>query len=93
MNIVIFIDNILRDCLLFHLLQYIKKSPQVENFSEHTCLHLKKEATYRKKNTREQKLELFKNSIGEQSYFIYNVPKIQQMEEAYFRIWGKIITK
>ena len=42
-----------------------------------TIWYLKKETIYGKKNTREQKLKLFKNSIRERSYFIYNVPKIQ----------------
>ena len=48
--------------------------------------YLRKEANYGKKYTREQELELFKNDIRDRLYFIYNVAKIQQMEEAFFRI-------
>ena len=45
------------------------------------------------KYTREEELELFKNNIRERLYFIYNAAKIQQTEEDFFRIWGKIITR
>ena len=58
-----------------------------------TIRYLRKEPTYGKKYTREQELELFKNNIRERLYFIYNVTKIQQTEEAFFRICRKIITR
>ena len=57
-----------------------------------TIRYLRTEATCGKKYTRERELEFFKNDIRERFYFICNVAKIQQKEEAFFRIWGKIIT-
>ena len=57
-----------------------------------TIRYLRTEATCGKKYTREKELEFFKNDIRERFYFICNVAKIQQTEEAFFRIWGKIIT-
>ena len=58
-----------------------------------TIRYLRKEATYGKKYTREHELELFKHDIRENLCFIYNVAKVQQTEEDFFRIWGKIITR
>ena len=58
-----------------------------------TIRYLRKEATYGKKYTREEELELFKNNIRERLYFIYNIAKILQTEENFFTIWGKTITR
>ena len=45
------------------------------------------------RNMQEKKnLSFLKNNIIERWHFIYNIAKIQQTEEAFFRIWGKIIT-
>ena len=56
-----------------------------------TSRYLREEATYGKKYTREDKLALFKHK-EERLQFIYNLVKIQQMEEAFFRIWNTLTT-
>ena len=84
-----FINKTVEDCLLHHLLVYEKEvSASRELFETYfiTIRYLKKEANYGKKYTREQELELFKNDMRDHLYFIYNVAKIQQMEDAFFRI-------
>ena len=81
---------------MYHLLEYEKEVPASREFFEKkflTIRYFRKEATYGKKYTREEDLELFQNKITERLYFIYNVGKIQETEEAFFRIWGKIITR
>ena len=86
------IDNMVDDCLLYHLLENEKEVPTSRKLFE-TCFinirYLRKEATYGKKYTRKEEFELFKNNIRERLYFIYNVAKMQQAKEAFFRIWGK----
>ena len=82
------IDNTVEDYLLYHLLEQEKEVPASRELFETyfiTIRYLRKEATYKKKYTREQELELFKNNIKERLYFIYNVAKIQQTEEAFLR--------
>ena len=77
-------------------MQYEKEVPASRGLFETyfiTIRYLRKEVTYGNKYTREEELELFKNNIREHLYFIYNVAKIQQTEEDFFRIWGKIITR
>ena len=76
--------------------EYEKEAPASRERSKTyfvTIRYSTKEATFGKKYTREEELDLFKNHIRERLYFIYNVAEIQQMEEAFFRIWGKIITR
>ena len=88
--------NTVKDCLLYHPLQYEKEVPASRGLFETyfiTIRYLRKEVTYGNKYTREEQLELFKNNIREHLYFIYNVGKIQQTENDFFRIWEKIITK
>ena len=66
------------DCLLYHLFEYKKEVPASrERFETYfiTIRYLREEATYGKKYTREEKLELFKNNLRERLYFIYNVGK------------------
>ena len=88
--------NTVKDCLLYHPLQYEKEVPASRGLLETyfiTIRYLRKEVTYGNKYTREEQLELFKNNIREHLYFIYNVAKIQQTENDFFRIWEKIITR
>ena len=90
------IDNTVEDCLLYHLLEYEQEVPASrELFKAYfiTIRHLTKEATYKNKYIREEEIELFKNNITERLYFIYNVAKVQQTEQDFFRIWGKIIAR
>ena len=86
------IDNMVDDCLLYHLLENEKEVLTSRKLSKHAFInirYLRKEATYGKKYTRKEEFELFRNSIRERLYFIYNVAKMQQTKEAFFRIWGK----
>ena len=95
-NITQVTDNTVEDCLLYHLLQYEKEVPGSRELFETyfiTIKYLRKEATYRNTYTREKEVELFKNNIRERLEFIYNVAKILQTEDDFFRIWGKIITR
>ena len=90
------IDNTVENSLLYHLLRNEKEAPVSRKLFQTyftTTRHLRKEATYGRKYAREQELELLRNNIRESLYFIYNVGKIQQMDEGFFRIWGKIITR
>ena len=56
-----------------------------------TNRYLRKEATYGKKYTREDELTLLKHK-EERLNFVYNLAKIQQTEEAFFRIWNTLTT-
>ena len=58
-----------------------------------TIRYLRKEAANGNKYTRKEELELFKNNIRERLNFIYNVAKIQETKQDFFRIQGKIITR
>ena len=90
------IDNKVEDCFLYEILEYEKEVPASRELFEKdfiTIRYLWKEATYGKKCTREEELELFKNNIREGLYFIDNVVKTQKTEEAFSRICGKIITR
>ena len=83
-----------QDYFLYHLLKYEKKVPtRRELFGTKflTSRYLREEATYGKKYTREDELALFKHK-EERLQFIYNPVKIQQMEEAFFRIWNTLTT-
>ena len=56
------IDNMVEDCLLHHLLEYEKEVPASKELFETyfvTIRYLRKEATYGKKYTRQEELELF----------------------------------
>ena len=77
------------DFLLDHFLQYEKEVPASWELFETYFVaigYLRKEATNGKKYTRQEEFELYKNNIRERLYFIYNVPKIYQTEEDFFRI-------
>ena len=83
------LDNTVKDCLLYHLLEYGKEVPACrERFETNfiTIRYLRKEASYRNKYIREEELELFKNNIRKSFYFIYNAAKIQKTEQDFFRI-------
>ena len=90
------IDNMVEDCLLEHPLEHENEVPASRELFETyfiTIRYLRKETINGQKYTREEELRFFKNNIRERLYFICNVAKIQQTEEAFFRIWGKIITR
>ena len=79
----------MEDCLLYRLLDYEKEVPanrKLFGIFFTTIAYFRKEATFKKKYTREEELELFKNNIRERFYFIYNVKKIQQTEEGIINI-------
>ena len=82
----------IEDYLLHHLLEYEKEVPASRELFETyfiTIRYLRKKATYGKKYTREQELELFKNEIREHLYFIVKIQEIG----TFFKICEKIITK
>ena len=84
------------DFLLDHFLEYEKEVPASWELFETYFVairYLRKEATNGKKYTRQEELELYKNNIRERLYFIYNVAKIYQTEEDFFRIQGKTVTR
>ena len=79
----------MEDCRLYRLLDYEKEVPanrKLFGIVFTTIAYFRKEATFGKKYTREEELELFKNNIRERFYFIYNVKKIQQTEEGIINI-------
>ena len=90
------IDKTVEDSLLYHFLQHEKEVPASKEIFETYFInfsYLRKEAAYGKKCTKEEEVKLPKNNIGERLYFIYNIAKIQQKEEDFFRICGKVITR
>ena len=90
------IDNTIQDCLLIPLLELVHEMPVSNQFFEIyfiTIQHLRKDATYDKKHSREKELEIFKNSIRERLSLLYNIAKTQQTEESFLNEWGKILTR
>ena len=90
------IDNTIQDCLLLPLLELMHEMPVSNELFEIyfiTIRHLRKDATYDKKYSREKELEIFKNNIRERLSLLYNIAKTQQTEESFLNEWGKIITR
>ena len=73
------IDHTAEDCFLYHHLECEKVVPESRELFQ-TCVvairYLRKEETYGNKYTRQNKLEIFKNSIRERLHFINSIAKI-----------------